>query len=92
MILQYFVPSPLLSLLCLCAVLPDIDRLLSAPTRPAPAMLLIQEHEGIARPLFSSPLLINVARSLHSLLPFKANAVSSVIIGKASQLIDFFEK
>lgn len=54
-ILGYLIPSLLLSVFCLYAVLPDIDGLLSAPGRPAPAMLLIQEHEGIARPLFSSP-------------------------------------
>lgn len=36
------------------AVLPDIDRLLWAPRRPAPATLLIQEHEGIAGPLLSA--------------------------------------
>ncbi|MED6248875.1 Phosphatase and actin regulator 4B [Ataeniobius toweri] len=35
------------------AVLPDIDSLLSAPKRLAPAMLLIQEHERTDRPPFS---------------------------------------
>lgn len=69
---------------------PDIDGPVWAPGGPAPAPLLIQEHKGIACPLFSL-LLINVAPSLYPLLPFKANTVIAVIIDKEPQLIDFTE-
>lgn len=51
--LYFFFSSILLSLLSSCAVLPNIDSLLSALRRLAPALLLFQELEGTARPPFS---------------------------------------